>query len=73
MKNDSGGSLTWVVLVDGRVALKRGARGETQYRYFKQKPGVYTFYLEQAVCGQHRVISNVISYQIAAEPTSPAN
>ncbi|GAG71593.1 unnamed protein product [marine sediment metagenome] len=64
VKNDNNGLLHWVITYNGIVALKRNARGGTQYKYFRKDPGVYTVYLEQFVDGQYRVISNVVSYRI---------
>ena len=62
--NDNGQSLAWVIIHDGSVVLKRNAKNETQYRYFREDAGTYTIYLEQFVDGQYRVISNVVSYRI---------
>lgn len=58
--------LTWVILHNGVQVLGRNANGETVYQYFGSEPGVYTIYLEDWVEDQYRVISNVVSYTLAA-------
>lgn len=64
VENDNGESLQLIVTYNGNVVLGWNARGETQYKYFREEPGTYAFYLEQFIDGQYRVISNIVSYQI---------
>ena len=61
---DNGNLMHWVVMHDGEVVLKRNARNETQYRYFRRAPGVYTIYLALFIDGSYRPISNVVSYKL---------
>lgn len=58
------GSLTWVIIYNGEIALQRNAEGETSYTYFGTDMGAYVVYMTDFVDGQYRVISNVISYTL---------
>lgn len=63
-KNPGDAKLTWVIIKDGNVVLKRSADKEDAYRYFRQEPGVYTVYVEKFIDGAYRAVSNIVSYRI---------
>lgn len=56
--------ITWVIVFDGETVLEKNALNETQYKYFRQDPGIYTIYITAFIDGAYRVISNIISYKI---------
>ena len=62
--DDDTASIAWVVLYNGEEVLERNALNETEYKYYRSDPGVYTIYLESFVDGSYKAISNIVSYTI---------
>ncbi len=64
-------SVSWVVVKDGTVVLKRNAEGETQYRYYRNfVPGDYGIYLEASVDGESTRVSGIVGYRIVSSAST---
>ncbi len=59
-------ALQWVVKRDDKVALKRGASDEYEYTYHgNHLEGSYSIHLEAWRDGGYRIVSNIVSYEVA--------
>lgn len=58
-----GDKAVWVIEVDGKVALKRNAASEIEYRYYRNYTGFHIrAWLEEFKDYQYQVVSNVVTY-----------
>ncbi len=67
--------LAWVIIRDGREILQRNADNEMTLGLLAADghlPGNYVVFLSTWIDGTHRPISNVLAFQIPADPASPA-
>lgn len=65
-------SLTWVIVRNGLVVLKRFASDETNYTYYNNgSGGEFAVYLEGRVDGRHVRVSNVVGYTRPASGGAP--